>query len=223
MNEQTKNEMMAFMEGEMPPLQANRFATRLQNERTLRNAWESHYQISFLLQNERPGARWASSCFADRVATLIEAEPCILAPRNTTSRRLLSPFWMKAGSVAAVLVVSITLVGLLPHNTLTNGQIATAVGGQGSRTALLRGVAQHQDTQPQEVFHLRPVADFNPPPARADMLIQNDIKRLWIPGSSNYLPVSEPINYQSASLHNTVYNATSGISAASFAVPAGYP
>ncbi|MBN2679647.1 sigma-E factor negative regulatory protein [Acidithiobacillus montserratensis] len=209
MNNQSREELMAFMEGEMGPLQANRMAARLQTERSLRDAWENQYRISFLLQNDRKGTQWASSGFADRIAAQIADEPAILAPREFGSRRLSGSFWMKAGSVAAVLVVSVTLVGLLPRNTLSGGQIDALHAGHYTQTALLN---HSQGTR--EVFHLRPVGDFNVQPAGPDLMIQRDIKRLWIPGQSNYLPVSASAYYPDAEggLQSTVYNSTAGIS-----------
>ncbi|WP_414039549.1 sigma-E factor negative regulatory protein [Acidithiobacillus sp. M4-SHS-6] len=221
MNNQGREDLMAFMEGEMGPLQANRMASRLQNERRLRDAWENQYWISFLLQNDRTGTRWASPGFADRIAARIADEPSILAPRASGSRRVLGPFWMKAGAVAAVLVVSVTLVGLLPRNTLSSGQVDPVPAGHyNSQTALLSGT---QGTQ--EVFHLRPVGDFNVKPTGPDLMIQRDIKRLWIPGQSNYLPVSASANYANAgTLQNTVYNSTAGISNISaYHSAGGYP
>ncbi|MBU2839768.1 sigma-E factor negative regulatory protein [Acidithiobacillus thiooxidans] len=220
MNEQTKKELMAFMEGEMGPLQANRMAARLQGEQGLRDAWENQYRVSFLLQNDRAGTQWASAGFADRVAAQIAEEPSILAPRATVSRSSISPFWMKAGSVAAVLVVSVTLVGLLPRNTLTEGQGDHANLAHYQRTALLSGTQSSP-----EVFHLRPVADFNVQASGPDLVIQRDIKRLWIPGHSNYLPASESVYYPNAAgLQNTVYSPATGISNFSNYNPAGgYP
>lgn len=55
MNEQTKKELMAFMEGEMGPLQANRMAARLQGEQGLRDAWENQYRVSFCCKMTAPG------------------------------------------------------------------------------------------------------------------------------------------------------------------------
>ncbi|PKY09992.1 hypothetical protein B1757_11935 [Acidithiobacillus marinus] len=221
MNNQNREDLMAFMEGELGPLQANRMAARLQSERSLRDAWENQYRISFLLQNDRRGAQWASSGFADRIAAQIADEPAILAPRLSGTRRVSPSFWMKAGSVAAVLAVSVTLVGLLPRHTLSDGQTVSVQGNHLTQTALSNSA---QGTR--EVFHLRPVDDFNVQPAGPDLMIQQDIKRLWIPGQSNYLPVSASAVYGhvGGGLQNTVYSSTAGISNISIDRSAGgYP
>lgn len=217
MNDETQKELMAFMEGELTGLSANRLATRLQNERGLREAWESQYQVSYLLRQDQAGARLASPNFASRVAAAIAQEPSILAPQGNSRIRPRNAFWIKAGSIAAVLVVSVTLVGLLPHNALEGGHSTPMRDGHYARTAMLKGAST-----PQEVFHLRPVGDFDAASIGPDMLIQRDIKRLWIPGSSSYLPGANPEFQEHSRLEGVVYRSTTGIRFAQ-SLPAGYP
>ncbi|WP_409408795.1 sigma-E factor negative regulatory protein [Acidithiobacillus ferriphilus] len=221
MNDETQKELMAFMEGELTGLRANRLAMRLQSERGLREAWESQYRVSFLLQNDRNGVQLASADFADRVAWAIMSEPSILAPQTGRRRGVSWSFWMKAGSVAAVLVVSVTLVGVFPNNIASDQPVARGGSGHYATTAMLRGFSSRSDE-----FHLRPVAGFTPRSSGADVLIQRDIQRLWVPGGGNYLAPSQIFTaYDSgqAGLESAGYTPAAGISAASMAFPAGNP
>ena len=221
MNDETQKELMAFMEGELTGLRANRLAARLQSERGLREAWESQYRISFLLQNDRKGVQLASADFADRIAWAIVSEPSILAPQTAQRRGISGSFWMKAGSVAAVLVVSVTLVGILPHDIVSDQSVAGSGAGHYAKTAMLRGFSSRS-----EEFHLRPVANFTPRSSGTDILIQRDIQRLWVPGSGNYLvssQVSSVYGSGQSGLESTAYTPAEGISAASMAFPAGNP
>jgi sigma-E factor negative regulatory protein RseA len=217
MNDETQKELMAFMEGELTGLSANRLATRLQNERGLRDAWESQYRVSYLLRHDQAGARLASSDFANRVAAAIAQEPSILAPQVSSRIRSRNAFWMKAGSIAAVLVVSVTLVNLLPHNALVRGQSTPMSGGHYSQAAMLKDASA-----PQEAFHLRPVGDFDASSMGPDMLIQRDIKRLWIPGNGTYLSAANTGFPDHSRLESVVYRSTAGIRFAQ-SLPAGYP
>ena len=220
MNDETQKELMAFMEGELSGLRASRLAARMQCESGLREAWESQYRVSFLLQNDGKGVRLASPGFADRVAWAIVNEPGILAPQRPQRQGSPRSFWVKTGSVAAVLVVSVTLVGLLPHHS-----VGPSVAGDGSghyaQTAMLRGFPSRG-----EEFHLSPVADFASPPIGTNVVIQRDIQRLWVPGGDNYF-VSSRVSSSYASgqsgLESAAYMPAEGISAASMAFPTGYP
>lgn len=223
MNDETQKELMAFMEGELSGLRANRLATRLQNERGLREAWESQYRISFLLQNDREGSLLASAGFADKVARAIAGEPNILAPQSAQRRGVVGGFWIKAGSVAAVLMVSVSLVSFLSdHPVSTPSSIAGDASGHYAQTAMLRGFSPRG-----EVFHLHSVADFMPPSGGMDVLIQRDIQRLWIPGGGNYLAASSQASSPGypgqAGLENTAATSMAGISTGSIAFPAGNP
>ncbi|MHB1320580.1 MAG: sigma-E factor negative regulatory protein [Acidithiobacillus ferrivorans] len=221
MNDETQKELMAFMEGELTGLRANRLAARLQSERGLREAWESQYCVSFLLQNDRNRVRLASADFADRVAWAIVSEPSILAPQSARRRGISGSFWIKAGSVAAVLVVSVTLVGVLPHNIASDQSVAGSGSGHYAMTAMLRGFSSRSDE-----FHLRPVAGFTPQHPGTDILIQRDIQRLWVPGGGNYLGPSQIFAaYDSGrtGLESTGYTPAAGISTDSMAFPAGNP
>ena len=221
MNDETQKELMAFMEGELTGLRANRLAARLQSERGLRDAWESQYRISFLLQNARKGVQLGSADFADRVAWAMVSEPSILVPQAIQRRGISGGFWIKAGSVAAVLVVSVTLVGILPHDSVSDQSVAGSESGQYAKTATLRGFSSHS-----EKFHLRSVASFKPQSSGTDILIQRDIQRLWVPGSGNYFvssQVSSSYGSGQSGLESAAYTPAEGISAASMAFPAGNP
>ena len=217
MNDETQKELMAFMEGELTGLRANRLAARLQSECGLREAWESQYRVSFLLQNDRKGVQLASTDFADRVAWEIVSEPSILAPQLAPRQGIPRRFWIKVGSVAAVLVVSVTLVGLLPHRNVPDASIITGSGSDHyAQTAMLKGFSSGN-----EEFHLRPVSDIASPSSGTDILIQRDIQRLWVPGSGNYL--ASAYGSGQSGLESTADTATEGISAAYIAFPAGNP
>ena len=218
MNDEMQKELMAFMEGELSGLRGKRLVSRLQSERGLRDAWERQHSVAHLMQMPTP--RFAPPGFADRLAQAIALEPSILAPQAQLHSRPSSIRWIKVGSIAAVLVVSVTLVGLFPRNPGTP---------QPTPLAALHPVqvsaSQGELVGPQS-FALRQVDAVAEPGATMDGLIQRDIQRLWVPGYGAYTGSASAVHqgrsHQAGTLSAT-YSVTEGISNEPVAFSPGNP
>ena len=172
MNDETKSALLAFMDGELSTLSARRMAGRLEQEPALRDAWETQYRVSFLLQQGRVGAALASPGFAARVQQAIAAE----IPQAQRTRRSAANRWGWS-SVAAVTLLSASLFVLAPWQG--GGESGSAPAA--ASPATVAGIAG-------EHFALRPVR-FSVPAGslvRADVTIQRDIQRIWRPTPERY-------------------------------------
>ncbi len=172
MNDETKSALMAFMDGELGTLSARRMANRLEQEAALRDAWETQYRVSFLLQQGRVGAALARPGFAARVQEAIAAEmPQVQGVRRGGSH------WLGWSSVAAVTVLSASLFVFTPwHGGSPVGNAAAVVPMTAASAA-------------SERFSLRPVrfSVASGPLMHADVTIQRDIQRIWRPVPERYL------------------------------------
>ncbi len=216
MNDETQKELMAFMEGELSGLRAKRLISRLQSERGLRDAWERQHSVAHLLQMPTP--RLAPPGFADRLVQAIALEPSILAPQAQLHSR--PSRWIKAGSIAAVLVVSITLVGLFPRNPGTPQPASLA-----ALHPVQASASQGELVGPQS-FALRQVDVVAEPGATMDGLIQRDIQRLWVPGYGAYTGSASAVHQgrsHPAGTLSATYSVTEGISNEPVAFSPGNP
>ncbi len=180
MNDETRDRLMAFMDGELDGLAAQRMATRLQTEKELRDSWESQHRISFLLQHGHRGVLLPSAGFADRVQQALAAE---VAPEPAA--RAAGRFrWIGISSAAAVAVLTVSVVLFGPAGTPTR-----AVQVQAGAASPLR-VSAVMLPLGGDRFILRPVRLFGASPSQtseADLLIQRDIQRIWVPGQRRLL------------------------------------
>lgn len=218
MNDETQKELMVFMEGELRGLRAKRLISRLQSERGLRDAWERQHSVAHLLQMPTPRA--APPGFADRLAQAIALEPSILAPQAQLHGRPFSTRWIKVGSIAAVLVVSVTLVGLFPRNPGTPQPTSLA-----AMHAVQASVSQGELVRPQS-FALRQVDAVAQPGATMDGVIQRDIQRLWVPGYAAYTGSASSAHHWRSRQVGTLsatYSVTEGISNEPVAFSPGNP
>ncbi|WP_308388827.1 sigma-E factor negative regulatory protein [Acidithiobacillus sp. AMEEHan] len=173
MNDETKSALMAFMDGELGTLSARRMAARLEQEPALRDAWETQYRVSFLLQQGRVGAALASPDFAARVQQAIAAE----LPQGQRSRHSAAQKWGWS-SVAAVTLLSASLFVLAPWQSGS----PTSSSLSASSSSAVVGVSR-------QAFALRPVrfSVTSDPLLHADDTIQRDIQRIWRPTPERYL------------------------------------
>jgi len=188
MNDESQKALMAFMAGELRGLEAERMAQRLEREAALADAWERQHWVSFMLQQGRSGQRPAPADFAARVRSAIVEE----SKRSLTAGPLRNPAngpWFKVSAVAAVLVLSVSVLSFLPgrepgfHGLPANASATAPAAQQTSAT----------DGSGTAVFALRPVRFVTgmEPNSQADLLIQRDIRRIWVPGGGVY-PGSNP-------------------------------
>ncbi|MDD3760726.1 MAG: sigma-E factor negative regulatory protein [Acidithiobacillus sp.] len=171
MNDETKSALMAFMDGELGTLSARRMAVRLEHEPALRDAWETQYRVSFLLQQGRVGAALASPDFAARVQQAIAAE----LPQGQRTRRSAAQKWGWS-SIAAVTLLSASLFVLAPWQS-------------GSPTSSSVSASSPSVDVSRQPFALRPVrfSVTSGPLLHADDTIQRDIQRIWRPAPERYL------------------------------------
>lgn len=171
MNDETKSALMAFMDGELGTLSARRMAVRLEHEPALRDAWETQYRVSFLLQQGRVGAALASPDFAARVQQAIAAE----LPQDQRIRRSAAQKWGWS-SIAAVTLLSASLFVLAPWQS-------------GSPTSSSVSASSPSVDVSRQPFALRPVrfSVTSGPLLHADDTIQRDIQRIWRPAPERYL------------------------------------
>ncbi|MEY2342015.1 sigma-E factor negative regulatory protein [Acidithiobacillus sp. IBUN Pt1247-S3] len=181
MNDETKSALMAFMDGELSTFSARRMATRLEQEPALRDAWETQYRVSFLLQQGRMGAALASPDFAARVQQAIAAE----TPQAPRVRRNAAHRWGWS-SVAAVSLLTASLFVLTPPWQEDSQSSSAPTAAAPAAVASIAG----------EHFTLRPVRFAVPtgPLVRADVTIQRDIQRIWRPTPERYLGWSQEGN-----------------------------
>ncbi|MHB8248765.1 MAG: sigma-E factor negative regulatory protein [Acidithiobacillus sp.] len=218
MNDEMQKELMAFMEGELSGLRSKRLISRLQSERRLRDAWERQHSVAHLMQMPTP--RVAPPGFADRLAQAIALEPSILAPQAHMHGRPSATRWIKVGSMAAVVLVSVTLVGLLPRNPGTPQSTSLETVHALQASASPRGQAQPKS------FALRQVDVVAEPGATMDGLIQRDIQRLWVPGYGAYMGSVSPVHHwrsRQAGALSATYSVTEGISNEAVAFSPGNP
>ncbi|WP_291511972.1 sigma-E factor negative regulatory protein [Acidithiobacillus sp.] len=183
MNDESQKALMAFMAGELRGLEAERMAQRLEREGALAEAWERQHWVSFLLQQGRSGQRPAPADFAARVRAAIAQE--VEASQVAEHRRSAANGpWLKVSAVAAVVVLSVSVLSFLPGrergvgSPMVNSPTAVASAQQ----------TKAMDGSGRAVFALRPVRFVArvQPDSRADLLIQRDIRRIWVPGGRAY-------------------------------------
>ncbi|MCE5420440.1 MAG: sigma-E factor negative regulatory protein [Acidithiobacillus sp.] len=223
MNDESQKALMAFMAGELQGLEAERMAQRLEREAALAEAWERQHRVSFLLQQGRSGQRPAPADFAARVraAIALETEEGALESR----RRPANGPWFKASAAAAVVVLAVSLLSFLPGR----GHVPTSQMASSSRGAsATQAVAM--DNGGKTVFALRPVRFVTTvePDSRADLLIQRDIRRIWVPSGRAFPnPALSYAGYDPASfggrLLPTRYERGAGIASPDLWAPAGQP
>lgn len=114
-----KEELSAFVDGELADAEAERLFERLMRDETLRKDWSRLHTTAYLLHS-RQSATLASDGFADRVAAAVELEPTILAPTALAPKHAPLPLWGKVGAVAvAASVGAISFLLLQPQDTAT--------------------------------------------------------------------------------------------------------
>lgn len=114
-----KEELSAFVDGELADAEAERLFEHLMRDETLRKDWSRLHATAYLLHS-RQSATLASAGFADRVAAAIELEPTILAPAALAPKHAPLPLWGKVGAVAvAASVGAISFLLLQPQDTAT--------------------------------------------------------------------------------------------------------
>ncbi|MGK9450387.1 sigma-E factor negative regulatory protein [Acidithiobacillus caldus] len=224
MNDESQKALMAFMAGELQGLEAERMAQRLEREAALAEAWERQHRVSFLLQQGRSGQRPAPADFAARVraAIALETEEGVL---RESRRRPANGPWFKASAVAAVVVLSVSLLSFLPGrgHVPTSQMASSSLGANATQAAAV-------DNGGRAVFALRPVRFVTTvePDSRADLLIQRDIRRIWVPNGRAFPnPALSYAGYDPASfggrLLPTRYERGAGIASPDLWAPAGQP
>ncbi len=202
---------MAFMDGALDGIAAQRMATRLQTEKELRDSWESQHRIAFLLQHGHQGVLLPSASFADRVQQAIAVE---LAPEPVARAGRFR--WIGISSAAAVAVLSASVVLFGPTGTSPR-----AIPAQAGTFSALRTPAIMLP-QGGDRFILRPVRLFGGGPSRsseADLLIQRDIQRIWVPGQRRLLSAGQAHRQQAQETGSAAQ--AGGLLAVGYGYPSG--
>jgi len=104
-----KDKISAFMDGELDDKAAAQAIDTLARDREALEAWRTYHLISDALRE----SRLLSEGFTARVASELDREPTVLAPRRL--QRQPRPWYALAASIAAVALVG--WLGLAPQET----------------------------------------------------------------------------------------------------------
>jgi len=110
----------ALMDGELDGQQAQQQIRRLGENEELASSWHAFHLIGDAMRNERP----LSPGFSQRVNSRIAAEPTVLAPRRSASKRVVAYALSAAASLSAAALVG--WVALSPVPPASQPEIAKA-------------------------------------------------------------------------------------------------
>lgn len=150
MNTNLDDRISALMDGELEEGDAVRVILQFKNRGDMCSDWETYHLIGDVLRQR--GDIGLSAGFSERLASRLDNEPTVLAPRRLPQKKRTMLAWSAAASIAAVAVVSLAtwrFAGEQGAASLASSSGAVATMASNSPKADINAyLAAHQEFSP---------------------------------------------------------------------------